>query len=73
LDDAVLFGTLFGHQKVFKSIDFKGGFSADSAFFERAEVQFRTKKVFQRSYIYYRNNPNSTCAVLKRELLSKAN
>jgi glycosyltransferase involved in cell wall biosynthesis len=73
LDDAVLFGTLFGHQKVFKSIDFKGGFSADSAFFERGEVQFRTKKVFQRYYIYYRNNPNSTCAVLKRELLSNAN
>jgi glycosyltransferase involved in cell wall biosynthesis len=68
LDDAVLFGTLFGHQKVFKSIDFKGGFSADSAFYERAETLFRTKKVFKRSYIYYRNNPNSTCAVLKKQL-----
>jgi glycosyltransferase involved in cell wall biosynthesis len=68
LDDAVLFGTLFGHQKVFKSIDFKGGFAADSAFFERAETLFKTKKVFKRSYIYYRNNPNSTCAVLKKQL-----
>ena len=73
LDDAVLFGTLFGHQKVFKSIDFKGGFAADSAFFERAEIEFKTKKVFQRSYIYYRNNPNSTCALLKQELLLNAN
>jgi glycosyltransferase involved in cell wall biosynthesis len=70
LDDAVLFGTLFGNQKVFKSIDFEGGFAADSAFYERAQIQFRAKKVFQKSYIYYRNNPNSTCAVLKRELSS---
>jgi glycosyltransferase involved in cell wall biosynthesis len=73
LDDAVLFGTLFGHQKVFKSIDFKGGFAADSAFFERAEIEFKTKKVYQRSYIYYRNNPNSTCALLKQELQLNAN
>ena len=73
LDDAVLFGTLFGHQKVFKSIDFKGGFAADSAFYERAEIEFKTKKVFQRSYIYYRNNPNSTCALLKQELLLNDN
>ena len=68
LDDAILFGTLFGHQKVFKSIDFKGGFAADSAFFEKAETLFKTKKVYKRSYIYYRNNPNSTCAVLKKQL-----
>lgn len=73
LDDAVLFGTLFGHQKVFKSIDFRGGFSADSAFYEKAEVQFRTKKVFQRSYIYYRNNPKSTCSVMKQQLLLNSN
>ena len=73
LDDAILFGTLFGHQKVFKSIDFKGGFAADSAFFERAETLFNTKKVFKRSYIYYRNNPNSTCAVLKKQLALNEN
>jgi glycosyltransferase involved in cell wall biosynthesis len=73
LDDAVLFGTLFGHKKVFKSIDFVGGFSADSAFFERAEIQFKTKKVFQRSYIYYRNNPFSTCSMLKKHLVLSAN
>jgi glycosyltransferase involved in cell wall biosynthesis len=72
LDDAVLFGTLFGHQKVFKSIQFEGGFAADSAFYERAKIQFRVKKVFQKSYIYYRNNPNSTCAVLKKELASNS-
>lgn len=68
LDDAILFGTLFGHKKVFKSIDFEGGFAADSAFYEKAKMQFTVKKVNQKSYIYYRNNPNSTCAVLKKEL-----
>ena len=73
LDDAILFGTLFGHQKVFKSIDFEGGFAADSAFYEQAQIQFRAKKVFQKSYIYYRNNPNSTCAILKKELASNSN
>ena len=73
LDDAILFGTLFWHQKVFKSIDFKGGFAADSAFFERAETLFKTKKVFKRSYIYYRNNPNSTCAILKKQLALNEN
>ena len=70
LDDAILFGTLFGHQKVFKTIDFEGGFAADSAFYEKAKVLFNVKKVNQKSYIYYRNNPNSSCAVLKRELAS---
>jgi glycosyltransferase involved in cell wall biosynthesis len=73
LDDAVLFGTLFGHQKVFKSIDFEGGFAADSAFYERAQIQFKAKKVYQKSYIYYRNNPNSTCAVLKKQLALNEN
>lgn len=73
LDDAILFGTLFGHQKVFKTIDFEGGFAADSAFYEKAKVLFNVKKVNKKSYIYYRNNPNSSCAVLKRELASNTN
>ena len=73
LDDAILFGTLFGHQNVFKTIDFEGGFAADSAFYEKAKVLFNVKKVNQKSYIYYRNNPNSSCAVLKRELASNTN
>jgi len=73
LDDAILFGTLFGHKKVFKTINFEGGFAADSAFYEKAKVLFNVKKVNQKSYIYYRNNPNSSCAVLKRELASNTN
>ncbi len=67
LDDVVLFGTLFGRRKVFLSIDFRGGFAADSAFFEKAGTLFRVKKVALRTYIYYRNNPNSICSVLKKQ------
>lgn len=74
LDDAILFGTLFGHKQVFQNIPFEGGFAADSEFYEKASKQFQVKKVFQKSYIYYRNNPDSTCAVLKKELaLNQAN
>lgn len=69
LDDVVLFGTLFGRKKVFLSIDFMGGFAADSAFFEKAGTLFRVKKVALRTYIYYRNNPNSICSVLKKQNL----
>ena len=69
LDDVVLFGTLFGRKKVFLSIDFMGGFAADSAFYENASTLFRVKKVALRTYIYYRNNPNSICSVLKKQNL----
>lgn len=66
LDDVILFGTLFGRKEVFRSIYFKSGFAADADFYERAQQQFRVKKVDLRSYIYYRNIPNSICATLKK-------
>jgi glycosyltransferase involved in cell wall biosynthesis len=69
LDDTVLFGTLFGRKKVFSSIKFKNGFAADADFYERAETQFRVKKVDLRTYIYHRNIPNSICATIKKENL----
>lgn len=69
LDEVVLFGTLFGRKKVFLSIDFQGGFSADSTFYEKASTLFRVKKVSLRTYIYYRNNPNSICSLLKKKNL----
>ena len=43
LDEATLFGTLFGRKKVFTSIEFKTGFSADADFYERATKQFCVK------------------------------
>lgn len=66
LDEATLFGTLFGHRKVFTSIRFKSGFAADAHFFEVAESRFRVKKVDLRTYIYHRNIPNSICATIKK-------
>jgi len=69
LDETVLFGTLFGRKKVFSSIKFKNGFAADADFYERAETEFRVKKVDLRTYIYHRNIPNSICATIKKENL----
>ena len=69
LDETILFGTLFGCKKVFSSIKFKNGFAADADFYERAETQFRVKKVDLRTYIYHRNIPNSICATIKKENL----
>lgn len=66
LDDAILFGTLFGRKKVFTSIHFRRGFAADADFYEKAGDQFRVKKVDLRSYIYHRNMPNSICSTIKK-------
>jgi len=66
LDDAILFGTLFGLKKVFTSISFKNGFAADADFYEKADKLFRVKKVDLRTYVYHRNIPNSICATIKK-------
>jgi hypothetical protein len=67
-----LFGTLFGRRKVFTSIDFKTGFSADSDFYEQATKLFRVKKLDLRTYVYHRNIPNSICATIKKANLIDA-
>jgi glycosyltransferase involved in cell wall biosynthesis len=69
LDETILFGTLFGRKKVFSSFHFKSGFAADADFYERANTQFRVKKVDLRTYIYHRNIPNSICSTMKKENL----
>lgn len=69
LDEATLFGTLFGLREVFLNLKFRGGFAADTDFFERAKATYRVKKVDLRTYIYYRNNPNSTCSQVKLQNL----
>jgi glycosyltransferase involved in cell wall biosynthesis len=73
LDEGILFGTLFGRKKVFESIIFKNGYGADSDFYEQAQTQFRVKKFNLRSYIYYRNIPNSICATIKKQVLDNLN
>lgn len=70
LDDSILFGTLFGRREVFTNINFKSGFAADANFYEKAENRFRVKKLNLRTYIYYRNIPNSICATIKQQNFS---
>lgn len=72
LDEATLFGTLFGLKEVFLTLGFRNGFAADSDFFERAKTRYRVKKIDLRTYIYYRNNPNSTCSQVKLQNLIAA-
>ena len=72
LDEATLFGTLFGLREVFLNLQFRDGFAADSDFFERAKSVYRVRKVDLRTYIYYRNNPNSTCSQVKLQNLVPA-
>jgi glycosyltransferase involved in cell wall biosynthesis len=72
LDEATLFGTLFGRKKVFTSIEFKTRFAADADFYERAAKLFSVKKLDLRTYIYHRNIPNSICARTKKANLISA-
>ena len=73
VDDCILFATLFGKREVFEQIKFESKYAADAQFFEQASLQFKVKKLNLRTYIYYRNNPDSTCSVLKRENLKREN
>ncbi len=70
VDDCILFATLFGKKEVFTSLNFKDMYAADAHFYERAEQQFMVQKLDLRTYIYYRNNPDSLTAKVKRETLS---
>ncbi len=67
VDDCILFATLFGKREVFENIGFERKYAADAHFFEQAAKSFKVKKVDLRTYIYYRNNPDSVCSTLKRE------
>jgi len=69
VDDCILFATLFGRREVFQKIKFQSKYAADAQFFERASLYFNVKKVNLKTYIYYRNIPNSTCAILKKQAL----
>jgi len=66
VDDCILFATLFGKKSVFEEIQFQTKYAADATFYALAAKNYLVKKVDLRSYIYYRNNPNSTVAQLKK-------
>jgi glycosyltransferase involved in cell wall biosynthesis len=72
LDEATLFGTLFGRRKVFTSIKFKTGFAADADFYEQASKLFCVNKLDLRTYVYHRNIANSICAKIKKANLISA-
>ncbi len=70
VDDCILFATLFGKKNVFEQIPFQSKYAADADFYALANKNYSVKKVNLRSYIYYRNNPNSIVAQLKKNNLS---
>lgn len=67
VDDCVLFATLFGKREVFASFAFEGEYAADSNFYENASKQYSVKKVDLRTYVYYRNIPNSITSLMKKK------
>jgi glycosyltransferase involved in cell wall biosynthesis len=65
VDECILFATLFGKKEVFANLKFQDSYAADAHFYESAAKKYNVKKVDLRTYIYYRNNPNSLCAKMK--------
>ena len=63
LSECVIGGTFFAKRNVFFELDgFKNlDYSDDSEFFERAQKKFLIHKVNFKTYIYYRDTPDSIC------------
>ena len=70
VDDCILFATLFGKKEVFENLNFLNMYGADAHFYERAEKMYFVDKLDLRTYIYYRNNPDSISAKVKSNNLS---
>lgn len=70
VDECILFATLFGKRDVFINLKFQKKYAADAQFYESASEKYAVKKVNLRTYIYYRNIPNSTCAKIKKATLT---
>ncbi len=69
VDDCILFATLFGKKEVFSEFAFQGEYAADAHFYERAMQKYIVRKVDLRTYVYYRNIPNSVCSNMLRNQL----
>ena len=63
LDDCKVGGTFFGKREMFIKLNgFRNlNYAEDSDFYERAKSNYTFKKVDFRTYIYYRNTPDSIC------------
>jgi glycosyltransferase involved in cell wall biosynthesis len=70
VDDCILFATLFGKKEVFTKLNFLNMYGADAHFYESAEKLFFVEKLDLRTYIYYRNNPDSISAKVKLKIQS---
>lgn len=66
VDDCILFATLFGKREVFANLKFQDMYAADAQFYEDAAQKYIVSKIDLRTYVYYRNIPNSTCAKMKK-------
>jgi glycosyltransferase involved in cell wall biosynthesis len=66
VDECILFATLFGKKKVFIDVPFQKNYAADAKFYELASAKYLVNKVNLRTYIYYRNNPNSLVSNMKK-------
>ncbi len=73
VDDCILFATLFGKKEVFLNLKFQKKYAADAQFYESASKLYAVKKIDLRTYIYYRNIPNSTTAKIKKTVFNPAN
>ncbi|MBS1518923.1 MAG: glycosyltransferase family 2 protein [Bacteroidetes bacterium] len=72
IKDCIMLGTLFGKREVFLDLKgFRDIYSHDSDFFKRAEEIFRTAFLESDTYVYYRNNPESVLAKLKKSIHDK--
>lgn len=65
VDECIMFATLFGKKEVFTSLKFYDMYGADANFYERAQKQYLVQKFDLRTYVYYRNNPDSLTAKVK--------
>lgn len=67
VDECVLFATLFGKKEIFTNFEFEGDYAADSNFYDNVSKKYSVKKVDLRTYIYYRNIPNSITYLMKEK------
>jgi len=68
IDDCILSGTFFGRREVFQNFGFNSSISygLDPDLFFRAGEKYVARKVDLRTYIYYRDSPDSVVSMRKK-------
>jgi glycosyltransferase involved in cell wall biosynthesis len=72
IDDCILSGTFFGRREVFLDFGFNSyiSYGLDPDLFFRAAGKYITRKVDLRTYIYYRDSPDSVVSLVKKNRIS---